>query len=94
MTRVRGCKKFTNDYILAAIEECKSGLSIKNSILSFFYKTISGMSLLQASKKYRVPSRILLDKLQQKYNEDEILAAIEEIKSGMSLNKAPLVSWL
>ena len=52
------------------------------------------MSLLQASKKYRVPSRILLDKLQQKYNEDEILAAIEEIKSGMSLNKAPLVSWL
>ena len=44
------------------------------------------MSLLQASKKYRVPSQILLDKLQQKYNEDEILAAIEEIKSGMSFH--------
>ena len=59
------------------------------------------MSLLQASKKYRVPSWTLFDKLkkigimmakkgkklQQKNNEDEILAAIEEIKSGMSINK-------
>ena len=51
MTRDMECKKFTNDDILAAIEECKSGLSIKNTILSLFLQNYFKGSLFSKPVK-------------------------------------------
>ena len=83
-------KKYTKDDILAVIEEVKSGKS-KIIIFSHITKQLSGMSPLQASRKYRVPYISIYKNvrktgiLKANYAKDDILGAIEEVKSGKKI---------
>ena len=64
-------KQYTKDDILAAIEEVKAGKkewkdeSIIFLIYELIHNLILGMSALQASRKYGVPSRTLYDKVKK-----------------------------
>ena len=79
--------KYTKDDILGAIEKVKSGMKTI-IIFSHITKQLSGMSPFQASQKYGVPYKTIYTNARKrgilkKYTKDDILAAIEEVKSGM-----------
>ena len=58
-------KQYTKDDILAAIEEVKNGEFNKNILFVLTRFLSPGMSALQASRKYGVPSRTLYDKVKK-----------------------------